>query len=299
MRGHKLLLVLALVIVLSLAAIIWFYPPSNDFGEENPFWNGLKTFYSEFEASSIDSLDDLPVDSKETTLVSIPYIEFTQSELERLKDFVSQGGTLILLDDYGYSSEIVYYLNLDFSFTRYPLLDPLSNDPNKWCPRITTFEPGSVTENVESIVLNHAVGLSGGSEDEVIAWSSRFSFFDINNNSNWDEDENEPKGPIPVAAAQPVDDGYVVLIADPSILINSMVGRDNNHIFIENITKIQSHNPEILVDQSHLPKTSLHDAKEWLATARSWFSSTPALSGVVVVALVVTLRPLWIKKTKL
>ena len=294
MRNYKLLLILTLVIMLSLAAVIWFYPPSEDFGEGNPFWNGLKTFYNEFEALSINSLDDLPINPGETVLVSIPYLDFTEQEMERLKDYVSQGGTLILLDDYGYGNEILNYLEIDFRFIKYQLLDPLSNGQNEFYPRITTFASASVTENLESILLNHATGLSSSSLEGVIAWSSRFSFLDINNNSIWDEEE--PKGPIPVAAAQPVDDGYVVLISDPSILINSMEGRDSNHKFIENITKIQSSDPEILVDQSHLSKTSLYNVKEGLDTARSWFSSTPALSGLIVAALIVTLRPLWIKK---
>jgi hypothetical protein len=295
MKGYKFLIILVLVIVLSLAVVIWFYPPSEDFGKENPFWNGLKNFYSEFKASSIDSLDDLPLNPGETVLVSIPYLQFNQQELETLEDYLSSGGTLVLLDDYGYGNDIVDYLDIDFRFI-YSLLDPLSNDQNEWYPRIKTFASVPVTENVESILLNHAAGLRGGSEEEVIAWSSRFSFFDINNDSDWDD--GEPKGPIPVAAALPVGDGYLVLIADPSILINSMVDRDNNHKFIENITQIQSRNPEILVDQTHLPKTNIYSAKEWLAIARNWFSSTPAVSGLVAAALVVTLHPLWMKKKK-
>lgn len=297
MRGYKSLSVITLVIVLSLAAIVWFYPPSEDFGEQNPFWNGLKDFYNEFEASSVDSLDEIPVDPEDTVLVSIPYLEFGQPELERLKDYVSLGGTLILLDDYdGYGNDIIDYLDLDFSFSSLPLLDPLSNDGNEYYPLIEKFAEGAVTQDVGSIVLNHAAYLSRYSEAQVIAWSSRFSFIDSNENSTWDE--GEKKGPMPVAAALPVNDGYVILVADPSILINGMLGRDDNRTFIENITKIKSPNPEILVDQSHLPKTSLYDAKEWLSTARGWFSSTPAVSGMVAAALILTLHPLWINKIK-
>jgi hypothetical protein len=296
MKRYKFLLIITLVILLSIATVIWFYPPSNDFGEENPFWNGLKTFYSNFEASSIESIDDLPVNSRETALVSIPYLEFTQPDLERVKDYVSQGGTLVLLDDFGYGNDVLSYLDIDFRFTQYPLLDPLSNGQSEWYPRITDFAPIPVTDNIDSIVLNHAAGLTGGSEDQVIAWSSKFSFFDSDNNSNWDEWER--KGPIAVAAALSLDKGYIVLVADPSILINSMEGRDNNHEFIENITRIQSPDPEIIVDQSHLPRTNLYSAKERLAITRSWLSSTPAVSVVVFAAVMVTLRPLWIKKDK-
>ncbi len=175
-------------------------------------------------------------------------------------------------------------------------MDPLYNYKNKRLPRITHFGAVPVAEDVESIVLNHATSLSGVSGLEIIAWSSRFSFLDLDNSSIWES--KEPKGPFPIAAALPVDEGYMVLVADPSILINSMEGIADNHTFIEAMVKIQDQQPTILLDHSHLPSASLDDAKDVLATTRSWFASPLEISGLAVVALIVVLSPLWRKRIK-
>ena len=289
---RRFLLVLTLAIVLVLAVVVWFYPSSEDFRTENPFWNGLKAFSEQFQASTINSLDSLPAEPEGTSLVLVPYLELTESEMKKVRDYVSHGGTLILLDDYGYGNELLEYLGVDLRFTQGALLDPLFNYKNKRLPRVTDFGPVPVAEDVGSIVLNHATSLSGVLESEVVAWSSRFSFLDLNHNSVWDEDD-EPKGPLPVAAALPVNKGYVVLVADPSILINSMEGMEDNYGFIESIIESQDLQPEVLVDQSHLPEANLDEAKGVLARIRSRLSSPLGISALTVVALIVVLSPLW------
>lgn len=288
---RRFLLVLTLAIVVVLAVVIWFYPSSEDFMTENPFWNGLKAFSERFQASTINSLASLPAEPEGTSLVLVPYLELTESEMKKVRDYVSHGGTLMLLDDYGYGNELLEYLGVDLRFTQGALLDPLFNYKNKQLPRVTDFGAVPVAEDVESILLNHATSLSGTPESEVAAWSSRFSFLDMNHNSTWDEDE--PKGPLPVAAGLPVNEGYLVLVADPSILINSMEGMGDNYSFIEGIIESQDPQPEVLVDQSHLPEASLDEAKRVLERIRSRLSSPLGISALTVVALIVVLSPLW------
>lgn len=288
---RRFLLVLTLAIVVLLAVVVWFYPSSEDFRTENPFWNGLKAFSEQFQASTINSLDSLPAEPEGTSLVLVPYLELTESEMKKVRDYVSHGGTLMLLDDYGYGNEVLEYLGIDPRFTQGALMDPIFNYKNKRLPRVTDFGAVPVAEDVESIVLNHATSLSGVLESEVVAWSSRFSFLDMNHNSAWDE--GEPKGPLPVAAALPVNKGYVVLVADPSILINSMEGMEDNYGFIESIIESQDLQPEVLVDQSHLPEASLDEAKGVLERIRSRLSSPLGISALTVVALIVVLSPLW------
>ena len=296
MGQRRFLLILTSVIVVLLAVVIWFYPSSEDFRDENPFWNGLKTFTTHFDASPISSLDSLPSTPEGTTLVVIPQLKLTEPEMESLGNYLSSGGTLVILDDFGYGNDILNYLGLDIRFTQDPLLDPLFNYKNEWFPRITDFAPIPVTENVQSIVLNHATSLSNVPEADIIAQSSKFSYSDSNGNST--PDDEDLKGPLPVAAALDVDKGYLVLIADPSILINSMEEKDDNQIFIENILKIKDPNPEILVDQSHVLEANLDEAKLSLATIRSALSSPLGISIIVVVTLILTLNPLWRKKIK-
>lgn len=294
MKLGKFLLISTLAIIVLLAVVVWFYPSSEDFKVENPFWNGLRTFNTQFEALPLSTLEDLPPAPKGTTLLLIPYAQFSDAELKALEEYVSLGGTLIILDDYGYGNEVLDYLGLEPRFSGKPLLDPLFNYKNKWFPRILDFASTDFSD-VESIALNHASSLSGVSEAEVIASSSQFSFLDLNGNAA--ADEKEPTGPLPIAANIGVGEGCLILVADPSILINSMEDIDDNHCFLKKIIEIQSPTPRILLDQSHLPpEATLGQAKGVLETAYDKLSSPLVASGLVAVILALALRPVWRKK---
>lgn len=296
MEPRKLLPILALFIVLSLTALVWFYPTIGDFRTGNPFWNGLTTFTTDFETSTVTSYNGIPSPSKETVLIVIPYVQFTETELNKLRQYVSLGGTLVVMDDYGYGNQILSHLGLIMRFTDKPLLDPLFNYKNKWFPRITDFTQTPIAKNVTSIVLNYASSLTNTSDTTVIAWSSRFSFLDLNGNSIWDTDE--PTEPQPVAAFAKVDQGYVVAVSDPSILINSMMNMDDNLNFIKNVMEIQASSPTIYVDQYHLPKTSLDEAKETIATVGELVSSPLGALSLITVILALALTPVWRKGEK-
>lgn len=289
MTLRRFLLVLSLLIMVVLAVVVWFYPSNQDFRPENPFWNGLASFSRQFEATPVSLLDGLPSEPAGTTLVIVPYARFTDSELENVRGYISAGGTLLLLDDYGYGNQILEHLELDLRFGQEVLLDPLFNYRNERLVRITDLA-ATVGDAVDSIVLNHATSLSGALNAQVVAWSSRFSFLDQNDNSVWDE--GEPRGPLPVAAALPVEEGHLVLVADPSILINSMQGIDDNFSFVGNTIEIQEPHPDVLLARTHLPEGSLDEAKGFLASVRGRLSSPLGLSGLLAVALVVALVPL-------
>ena len=296
MDPRKTLPILALLIVLALTALIWFYPPNGDFRIDNPFWNGLSTFTTDFKVSIITSFDSLPPPSKQTVLIEIPYTQFTETDLNKLSQYVSAGGTLIVLDDYGDGNQILNGLGLDMRFTDKPLLDPLFNYKNEWLPRIIDFAQTPIINNITSIVLNHASTISNVSDNAVLAWSSQFSFLDVNGSSTWET--GEPTGPLPVAAYTKVGEGYVAAVSDPSFLINSMINMDDNLKFINELVQIQSSSPTIYLDQSHLPKTSLDQAKQTISTIYDSASSPLGTLSLITVILALALAPVWRKNGK-
>ena len=180
--------VVALILVISLL-YLWFFPSIQDFMASNNMWNGIKNFYNEFGAGNIESLDELPDLPEETVLVAIPYLEYSNEELPKIRRFVNNGGTLLLLDDYGYGNSVLAHLGVPVRFTNKPLLDPLFCYKNQWLPKITDLAPNVKENGIDVIVLNHATTLTNVAEAEVIAWSSPTSFLDTDENESWDEAE--------------------------------------------------------------------------------------------------------------
>jgi hypothetical protein len=254
----------------------------------NVMWNGINNFNSEFSADSVESLDDLPIVPEQAVLVAIPYLEYSQEELSRIKQFIVDGGTLLLMDDYGYGNNVLAYLGVDVRFTNKPLLDPLFCYRNQSMPRITDFAPEVKESGVDVIMLNHATSLTNTIESETVAWSSSSSFLDINENGSWEQ--GEPKGPFAIATEFRLGQGTLALVSDPSTLINTMVGRDDNYDFIRCLTGDEGEQKEILVDNSHLTKTPLDVSRTRLIGAREALSSPYALLGIVAVIFVAVSR---------
>ena len=289
MELRRFLVILTIALVIILGIVVWFFPSNEDFRTENPFWNGTRDISSIIPASPLASLSDLPSSPQGATLILIPYLNFIPTELDKLNNFVTQGGTLVLADDYGFGNQILEYLGLKARFSGQTLLDPLFSYKNKWLPRIYHLTENSVTINTESLILNHATCLIDVETKDVLAQSSSFSFLDLNGNEEWDE--NEPTGPLPVISRHSLGSGQIILISDPSIFINSMETMGSNYNFIQNIADITT--SRLLIDQSHLPPSNLHQTKNLLAYIRGWLITPVGTLSLVILALTITLMPIW------
>ncbi len=138
---------------------IWFYPSVENFISGNRMWNGVKIFVEAFEAREINSLEELPAVPESTALVAIPYLEYSQTSLSLIKEYLNNGATVLLMDDYGYGNTLLNYLNLEEGFTGDVLLDPLFNYKNPYLPRITDFSPALNSGEVAVVLFNHATSL--------------------------------------------------------------------------------------------------------------------------------------------
>ena len=292
MTLRRFLVSLAIVLVVILAVVIWVIPSDEDFRIENTFWNGASRLNASQAVTPLETLADLPEVTRGVTLILIPYLQLTPSELEDVNRFVSGGGILVLADDYGYGNQVLGYLGIEARFSGQALLDPLFNYKNEQLPRVFNFSPDSVTDGVNSLVLNHATCITDVEESEVLAKSSSFSYLDINDNRQWDDDE--PAGALPVISGHSLAGGRVILVSDPSIFINSMDTLDDNYGIIENIASISS--SQLYLDQAHLPHSDLHYTKNLLADVRSVLTTPVGTLALVAVLLILILRPMWPRK---
>lgn len=289
MELRRFLTLFTIALVIMLAVAMWFFPSNDDFRVDNPFWNGLTDVSASCPAASLESLSHLPSLPGDSTLIVIPYTDFTAAELEELERFVERGGTLVLADDYGFGNKVLDYVGLEARFSEGVLLDQMFYYKNERFPRIFHVASSSVTGNIESLVFNHATCLDNVRSGDALALSSSFSFIDLNDNKEWDD--GEPSGPLPVIAGFDLGEGQVILVSDPSLFINSMESMDGNSAFIENIANLTP--AGVYIDQSHLPLSSLQQTKGRLATVRDSLASSVGAVVLVIVLLAITLLPIW------
>ena len=285
--SNLLLAVVALTLIIS-ALCIWFYPSLQDFMETNTAWNGIRKFSDEYSAVNNESLVE-PGDYQEgSVLVAIPGLDYSEDDLGRLKRYIDKGGTLLLMDDFGYGNSILAYLGLSARFSNRPLLDPLFCYRNQNLPRITDFDPRVKAAGIEAIVLNHPTTLIDVAGEQAIALSSPASFLDMDGSGNWSE--GEPKGPFVVAAEIKLRKGMVYAVSDPSIIINTTFGRDNNEAFIKYLITRRGEPKTVTVDAQHLVKAPLDIGKERLLEIWAFLSNPFAILVIMAVLFIMIYR---------
>lgn len=282
-----ILVILTIVLVASLVSV-WLVPSIQDFMAGNTMWNGVRDFQQSTGTKEISSLEYVSDKPETAVVIVIPYTGYSEDDTTKLSSFLREGGTVVLLDDFGFSNSILEKLALDVRFSGALLLDPLFCYKNQYLPKITDFSNFVANQGIEQVILNHATVLLNTDNTDIIAWSSPTSFLDIDDSGDWNSDE--PKGPLPVAAKIPVDKGMLVLASDPSLVINSMVNRNNNFDFIKALTDTDGKKEEILFDTSHLSETPLDVSKSWLTKLRETLRTPYPSLALLLIIFVTTSR---------
>ncbi len=289
MALHRFLTIITLSVIIILVATVQLSPAGDDVRQDNRSWNGISDAASAAGATPLASLAALPPVPLGTALVLVPYTPLSRPRLEELRDYLTEGGTLVLADDFGHGNQLLSILGLTARFSGSMLLDPVFHHESQklpWIPRIATTP---LMMNIESLVFNHATSLANVTSRETLASSSSLSFLDLNGNESLDD--GEPMGPLPVISRHDFGDGSVILISDPSVLINGMQPLANNSDLVSSITAIAP--SRVFIDQSHLPHSTLPDAKNLLASLRDVLITPVGASVLVALSLTITLIPLW------
>ena len=285
MRTSKLVgLIILLIVVISLVTV-WAFPSLQDFMAGNTMWNGVKDFTTEFKAQTLEAVSDLPAAPEKNILVTIPYVDYDEGALAAMRRFVADGGTMLLMDDFGYGNTFLAYIGSDARFANTLLLDPLFNYKNQYLPRITDFTPAIRDMGITVIGLNHATTLTGVADSQVMAWSSEMSYLDGNNNGS--RDSGEPGGPFAVVAELNYGKGTLFLISDPSLVINTMVRQNDNRALARYLVNVNGEPETVLLDIAHLTKTPLDVSKLNLESVRKIISHPYALIGTTALVFVI------------
>ena len=285
------------LVFLGMAGIVvftvWFFPTTTDFRTHNPFWNGLRSFESQFQITLLESLSTLPKGPQGSVLVVIPYLRVDDADVARLRSYLEGGGVMILADDYAYGNSVLEGLGVEARFIDAPLIDPLFNYRTAYFPLATKLAPSSLTDGVSSIALNYAGTLKADGLT-VVASSSAFSYLDLN--SDGARDGGDPLGPLPVVGHITIGRGNLILLSDPSVFIDAMLGAGDNSQFVRNLLASAGTDPRVFLDGAHLPSSRLDETKIGLASLQQVVADPGPLAALIFILTLISRSPWWSRK---
>lgn len=221
--------VLALLVAASTSGV--------DFGAYNPRWDGasdLRTLAGGDARVSLDAGDYATVPPTGAVAVVLsPDRPYEPGAARRVRAFVRAGGTLVVAEDFGpHANDLLAAVGADARVDGTLLRDERAADRTPAMPVVTNLSDHALTAGVERLTLNHGTAVRPGGAT-VLASASGYAYPDADRDGVPDPDE--PPGPHPVATVERVGDGRVVVLGDPSVVVNAMLDRPGNRRFAENL----------------------------------------------------------------
>ena len=268
-RLYQLLIIGSVIMVLLILALANpFIYDTTDFSMVNTNWNGCSTiairtvqegklqptFYYESNELTLSfrSFTDYDLPSKNATLVIIgPTTPFTTQEIQYVRTFILEGGMVLLADDFGTGNQLLKGINTTTRLSNQLLVD-LSFEKQAPFVNLFTFTNTSspLFDNVSHLLLNYPTRILLGKNTSVLAETTELSWIDANENGK--HDSGEPKGAYPILAIEPLGQGTIVIISDPSLFINSMNQYFDNQQFRDNLFHYLYENRDVvIIDESH------------------------------------------------
>ena len=245
------------------------FSSTNDFSIYNTGWNGasdiaVATYHLgrfapalTVEATGTDltivnfDLFEMDLDpATDVLMVMGPTKTFTASESALVGSFVTAGGLLVLADDFGTGNSLLQGMGASSRFSGKLMMD-LSFDRSPEFSVCFDLKDDPLTVNVSRLLMNYPTSVSvSGPGTTAIAQSSVASWLDSDGDRT--RDLGEPQGPFPLVVRERMGSGSILLLSDPSMLINGMVDELDNGVFADNlVTSMCSLRSSVYFDESH------------------------------------------------
>jgi hypothetical protein len=256
----------ALIAVIVVAALLISVPLLNttkeDFSTYNTVWNGASdakalTSRDGYTTRPVFALSEIGSSGDGALFMFNPNssVSFAGGDASALQSFVQNGGVLVLANDFGNGNAVLSGLGVSGAarFNGSLLQDNVSKGVDAAHPLVTDVSASGLTAGVHELYFNYGTALdTPGGNVTVLARSAPTSYLSTSAGGN--ATASATAGARPVLATLNYGKGRIVLLSDPSVFINGMLGQaDNRQLLtsmLANLTGGDKAVP-ILFDESH------------------------------------------------
>jgi hypothetical protein len=210
----------AFTVAVLLALVVAGSTSGSAFGAYNPSWDGTAEFRSLAGETDTDqtvarnaSVYRMTEPNDTLAVVLSPESPYDDSERAAVRQFVQEGGTLLVAEDLGPNGDrLLRAVGADARFDGDRLRDERNYENGPSLPTATAVADHPYTADVDTLGLNHATAISGNVTDQtavnnqkgtenatnatVLVESSPYAYLDRNRNDELDDDETLARSPV-------------------------------------------------------------------------------------------------------
>lgn len=279
-------------VVVVVALVVAASTSSVAFSPYNGNWEGGSRLQAAAGDAGADT--DVIVDTDEyrtlspagtLSVVLSPQRPYTRAETGAVEQFVRDGGTLLVAEDFGrHTNPLLAGIGARSRIDGRLLVDEKSYYNSPTLPVTRPDTSVALLDGVDSFTMNHGTVIVPNGAQPLIESSELATL-----RSDGGAVVSDTIGPYPLVTVEPLGRGTVIVVSDSSALINVMLDRPGNAAFVDNLF---SRHAVVVLDYSHSGNVPP------LSQAREVLESTPLLRAVVVVVgiLAVGLVTAWLSR---
>ena len=279
----RVIIALLLLIAAGLIVAAQFATTDEEYSRYNINWNGTSDFFGmAADKQFVYSYDDLrSAESSGTLLIIAPGTEFAG-----LADYLYQGNTIIIADQSGNANAFLEEVGSSIRVHNEQVRSTSMEYKDMGIFR-GTVEGDLFGSNVTTLTFDYPGYLTGG---DIVAATSYLSWIDTNANNI--PDSNETLKVYSLIASEDIGNGRIIVIADPSVFINSMLVRTHT----ENMQVINALlSKDLIIDQANSKTTSGGGLCPLLAAIHRY----PALGTILITILFILAAVIGIRRFRL
>jgi len=255
-------LIAAVVVAALLISVPVLNTTKEDFSTYNTAWNGASdakslASHDGYTTRTVFVLSEIGSSGDGVLFMLNPNssVGFSGSDASTLQSFVQNGGVLVLANDFGNGNAVLSGLGVlgEARFNGSLLEDNVSKGVNAALPLITDVTASGLTAGVHELYFNYGTALDvSGTNVTVLARSAPTSYLLAPAGGN--ATVNATTGAHPVLATLDYGNGHIVLLSDPSVFSNDMLGQaDNQQLLTSMFANLTGGNTAvpIMFDESH------------------------------------------------
>lgn len=276
---------IALGVTVLLAVVVAASTSSTAFSLYNTGWEGTSELRGVTEAAGAtyrvgeSTRAYTRVDANRTIAVVLaPAEPYTDADRRRIQTFLEAGGTLVVAGDVGpTTNDLLAALGAQARLHGGLLRDERHHFRGPALPVATNVTANPLMAGVDRLTLNHATPVRPHGAT-VLVRTSPYAYVDANNDS--DLDDREVMRSWPVATREPVGDGTLVVVGDPSVFINTMLDHPDNRKWFRHLAATHD---TVLLDTSHSAAIPPLAALALVLRDAIWVQVLAAVSGIALV----------------
>ena len=271
MVGREVLLLGVVFGVLLGLAVVYTYTPSADFSVLSAGPNGLSKLTSTYSSSVALGTSYLAkLEPGSYAYLVVRGSEVSYGEVATIAGFLAGGGVVIASGTPAFLNSLLKQLNVSVEVGEAVVYDSIRSYGSRFYP--VGYSPTCNTSLV-TYLPRYVASYRGA---EVLAYSSEFSYADLDGDGYADLDE--PEGIFPLVLAVSVGRGRLIVVTSPYVFTNALL--DSNLQFLNCLTSGR----RLVVDQVEVGRDPLQYVR--LAVATGATSEYLVLALVAVAGLV-------------